>query len=248
MLPEFHLGELYPPNPDFRNDCKNWTRYLDAYCALARECRICIVPGSFAELHEADGGEDRLVNAAYFIDDEGEIRGRYEKKNLWHPEREHVVGSQNQPHVAFDTPVGKIGMLICWDLAFPEAFRELIAQGAKMVIVPAYWKLTDPAIGVTRNPRAEQIFLDSVIVSRAYENTCAVVFCNAAGPPEEGFAGLSQAAVPFMGSLGRLGTSDEAMQIVDLDMSLVDDAEKDYKVREDLARADWHYQSITQRE
>ncbi|KAA8649588.1 hypothetical protein EYZ11_005966 [Aspergillus tanneri] len=248
VLPEFHLGELYPPNPDFRNDCKNWKQYLDAYRALARECHICIVPGSFAELHvDAESGEEKLVNATYFINHHGDICGRYEKKNLWHPEREHVQGSKNQPHIAFDTPLGKVGMLICWDLAFPEAFRELISQGAKIIIVPAYWKLTDPEIGVKRNPLAEQIFLDSVIVSRTYENTCAVVFCNAAGPAEEGFAGLSQAAVPFLGSVGRLATSDEGMGIVELDMSLVEDAELDYKVREDMASSDWHYQSVTQR-
>lgn len=41
-------------------------------------------------------------------------------------------------HEVFDTPIGKIGMLICWDLAFPEAFRELIAQGAKIMQVITY--------------------------------------------------------------------------------------------------------------
>jgi predicted amidohydrolase len=38
-------------------------------------------------------------------------------------------------HEVFETPVGKVGLLICWDLAFPEAFRELIAAGAKIMYV-----------------------------------------------------------------------------------------------------------------
>jgi predicted amidohydrolase len=38
----------------------------------------------------------------------------------------------------FDTPIGKVGLLICWDLAFPEAFRELIANGAEVVIIPTF--------------------------------------------------------------------------------------------------------------
>lgn len=56
------------------------------------------------------------------------------------PERDHLKSSQYDPHIAFDTPIGKVGMLICWDLAFPEAFRELIAQGAQIIIIPTFCK------------------------------------------------------------------------------------------------------------
>jgi predicted amidohydrolase len=49
------------------------------------------------------------------------------------PERDHLTGSGRDVHEVFDTPIGKVGMLICWDLAFPEAFRELIANGAKIM-------------------------------------------------------------------------------------------------------------------
>jgi predicted amidohydrolase len=55
-----------------------------------------------------------------------------------HPERPHLSSSQHDPHLVFDTPIGRVGMLICWDLAFPEAFRELIAQGAKIIIIPTF--------------------------------------------------------------------------------------------------------------
>ena len=46
-----------------------------------------------------------------------------------HPERPHLTSSTHAPHDMFQTPIGPVGMLICWDLAFPEAFRELIAKG-----------------------------------------------------------------------------------------------------------------------
>jgi hypothetical protein len=43
------------------------------------------VPGTIVERHkEAEREEDRVVNVAYFIDGEGEVRGKYEKKNLWY--------------------------------------------------------------------------------------------------------------------------------------------------------------------
>lgn len=202
VLPEFHLADFYPSHePAIRQQCANWKSYVYSYCALAKELNICIVPGSLGELHE----DNAIVNAAYFIDNQGAIRGKYEKKNLWHTERPYVKGSKNDTrHVAFDTPLGKVGMLICWDLAFPEAFRELIIQGAKLIIVPAYWKYTDAfEVGMKRNPKSEGVFLDATVVSRAFDNTCAVVFCNAAGPQTEGFAGLSQVAMPFLGHVER---------------------------------------------
>lgn len=240
VLPEYHLADFFPSHdPTIRQQCANWKKYLDAYCALAKECNICVVPGSFGELHD-DG---TIVNASYFIDSNGVICGKYEKKNLWHPERPYVKGSKNDTrHIAFDTPLGKVGMLICWDLAFPEAFRELIIQGAKMIIVPAYWKYTDASeIGMKRNPKSEGVFLDAAVVSRAFENTCAVVFCNVAGPKNEGFAGLSQVALPFVGCIERFDNSEEGMKIVDVDMNILEEAEEAYKIREDIATSDWHY-------
>ena len=81
----------------------------------------------------------QLENAAYFIDPTGAILHKYVKKNLWGPtERAHLASSGREAHTCFDTPLGRVGMLICWDLAFPEAFRELIAQGAKIIILPTF--------------------------------------------------------------------------------------------------------------
>lgn len=68
----------------------------------------------------------------------------YRKKNIWHPERPHLTSSGPERHTAVDTPIGRVGMLICWDLAFPEAFRELIADGAEIIVLPSY--CTFPAL------------------------------------------------------------------------------------------------------
>jgi len=69
----------------------------------------------------------------------------------------------------------------------------------------------------------------------------AIVFANAGGPPGRGYAGLSQVTIPFVGPITRLGSSAEGMSVVDLDLGVLDVAEDNYKVREDLARHDWHY-------
>jgi predicted amidohydrolase len=245
VLPEYHLTNWIPKDPKFSQACDEWEIYLKRYQSLAKELGICIVPGTIVERYtEPTSGseEDKLLNTAYFIDNTGSITGKYIKKNLWHPEREHLTSSTTDAHQVFDTPLGKVGLLICWDLAFPEAFRELISQGAQLIIIPSFWTLNDcsPA-GRAYNPSAEALFLDSFLITRTFENTCALVFCNAGGPHEEGYAGLSQVCVPFLGPIARLGSSGEGMAVVDLDLGVLEVAEENYKVREDLARADWHY-------
>ncbi|KAL3421975.1 Nitrilase [Phlyctema vagabunda] len=248
VLPEYHLTSWVPEakyhrashsvleltdckDPDFMSACADWQTYVDKYCELAKELKINIVPGTIVEKHDA-----QLLNVAYFISDAGEILGTYQKKNLWHPEREHLTSSAHAPHVAFDTPIGKVGMLICWDLAFPEAFRALIAAGARTIIIPTFWNLEDcNAEGLAYNPLSEALFLESTLVARAFENTCMLVFSNGGG------AGLSQVAVPFRGALGKMG-QEEGSTVVDVDMQILDVAEANYKVREDMAKQGWHYE------
>lgn len=163
-----------PDTPGFLELCDQWEEYLQKYQALAKENNICIVPGTIVERHAgATTDEDKLLNSAYFIDNTGTILNQYVKKNLWHPERPHLSSSTDEPHLAFDSPLGRCGMLICWDLAFPEAFRELICDGAKLIIIPSFWTLSDCSPeGLKWNPSAEALFLDSFLTTRCYENTC----------------------------------------------------------------------------
>ncbi|KAI0155247.1 carbon-nitrogen hydrolase [Xylariaceae sp. FL1272] len=241
VLPEYHLNSWVPDEPGFKETCAESPAYLQKYQTLAKELNINIVPGTLLE-----SVDETIQNIAYFISSDGEIAGRYQKKNLWHPERHHLVSSAHEPHVAFDTPLGRVGLLICWDIAFPEAFRELIADGAKIIIVPTFWTMRDVNDeGFALNPDSEALFLNSTVVARTYENTCAVVFCNAGGPPENGddttFAGLSQVGMPHIGSLGRLGRAED-MSIVDLDTDVLRIAEDNYKVRKDMETEGWHYE------
>ena len=86
-----------------------------------------------------------------------------------------------------------------------------------------------------------------MVTARAYESTAAIIFVNAGGAPgatKPGtYAGLSQVAVPFLGALGDAtkDSVEEGMSVVELDMQILEEAEANYKVREDIARSDWHY-------
>lgn len=173
-LPEYHLLNWVPQDPKFKEACGQWEKYLESYRNLAKECNINIVPGTIVELHDPGTESERLLNVAYFIDNTGAIAGKYVKKNLWGSiERDHLTSSSRDTHPVFDTPLGKVGLLICWDLAFPEAFREMIAQGAKLVVIPTFWTLSDCSkAGLAVNPVAEALFLDSMLTARCFENTC----------------------------------------------------------------------------
>lgn len=129
--------------------------------------------------------------------------------------------------------------------AFPEAWRELIADGAKIICLPTFWTLSNPNdAGLKWNVDAERIFVDTTVTARACENTCAVIMANAGGPrnkPSKLYQGDSCVTVPFLGPISKIAGPSEGMIIANLDMQIVEDAEKDYQIRADLARADWHY-------
>ncbi|XP_044716185.1 carbon-nitrogen hydrolase domain-containing protein [Hirsutella rhossiliensis] len=261
VLPEYHLVGWDPASAAWRAAAREAARYLERYRELARELCVAIVPGTLLEEEEeADddegGGQGaaaaavpRLANVAYFIGPDGALLARYVKKNLWHPERPHLVAPGPHPaHTAFDTPWGRMGLLVCWDLAFPEAFRELVAApsalgggrggGARVIIVPAFWLASDGGdAGAAINPACERVFLDSVCVARAFENTCAVVLVN--------YVGRSQLAMPLQGALGRLDAA-EGMSVVTVDFGVLDAAEDVYRVRRDMAQEGWHYARMQQ--
>ncbi|CVL01475.1 related to NIT3 Nitrilase [Fusarium proliferatum] len=243
ILPEFHLTSWVPEHPEFISASKASTGYLSKYQALAKELNINIVPGTICEVHSVpDSKDEELRNMAYFLAAAtGEICGSYQKKNLWHPERPHLTSSTHTPHTAFDTPLKhadgrpvRAGMVICWDLAFPEAFKALVNDGADIILIPSYWFMDDNGEeGAGLNPDSERIFLNCTLTARAFENTAAVVFCNAGG--------LSCVNMPILGALGRIEVGEEKMEIVDLDLDVLRVAEETYKIRMDMKSEGWHY-------
>jgi predicted amidohydrolase len=191
---------------------------------------------------------DVLINTAPFIDNTGTILDTYTKTNLWHPERPVLTASAHHapnesPHTVITTPFGLIGILVCWDLAFPEAFRALIRLGAKVIVIPSFWTNYDMSTaGREHNPKAEEIFVQASLVTRAFENTATIVFVNATGSEDDGFFGLSQVVVPIVGTVeGSLMGREQGMRVVDVPLEVGEIAERNYKIREDLAREDWHY-------
>jgi predicted amidohydrolase len=96
--------------------------------ALAGDMVVC------AGYCEADG--DRRFNSVVCVHD-GRVLGNHRK--VHQPLRENASYDSGDSFAAFDTPVGRIGLLICYDKAFPEAARTLALDGAEIIVVVSAW-------------------------------------------------------------------------------------------------------------
>lgn len=207
-------------------------KYLSFFQTLAKEYKINIIPGSFIE-KEKPG----IYNTTYYIDSQGKVKGKYRKINLWHSERKYL--SYGNEISVFNTEYGKIGLIICWDLAFPEIFRRMTKKGVNIVFCPSYWTYEDANIGLKYDYESEAKFIDALCIARAFENEIVLVFCNAAGSFEYlkargKLVGHSQITAPFIGVIKKLNHNREEMFIQTIDIDIIKDAEKVYRIRKDL--------------
>lgn len=102
------------------------------WTALARELNIVVVGGFCERL-----AGDELANSAAMIDAQG-LRAVYRKAHLWDGENEIFSAGNDAPPVV-ETVHGRIGMLICYDLEFPEWVRLPALAGADLLCAPVNW-------------------------------------------------------------------------------------------------------------
>lgn len=153
-------------------------RVLLAVREAAAAARIWVHLGSLA-VRRADG---RLANRGFVIDEAGVVRARYEKLHLfdvdlptgerWRESESYAAGEET---VAVETPVGCVGLSICYDLRFPDLYRTLTDAGATVLSVPAAF---------TRPTGAAHWHV--LLRARAIEAGCFVVAAAQTGRHEDG--------------------------------------------------------------
>ncbi|KUN04783.1 hypothetical protein AQI95_17995 [Streptomyces yokosukanensis] len=121
----------------------------------------------------ADGRD--VFDAAVLVGPSGEPLGWYRRACVWAGESDHV--SPGAPGTAIDTPVGRVGLLVGYDIRFPEAGRQYLLQGVDLIVCVA--NLFGPYSHPVR----------SICRARAADNECALVFSSGVG--ENRFAGMS---------------------------------------------------------
>jgi len=188
----------------------------------ARGLNMWLVGGTLPLTHPAEGSgmaeaDGRRVYAASCVfDARGDCVGRYDKSHLFDAEVGDSVGTYQEstylcpgsgPQVV-ESPWGRLGLSVCYDLRFPEHYRELRIAGADILMVPsAFTYATGKA------------HWDVLLRARAIENQCFVVAANQGGRHDERRHSYGGSAIihPWGQILAQKGQG-EALVMADLDM------------------------------
>ena len=182
--------------------------------ALAAEAKVTLVAGSLLESGEAPG--DLPWNTTLVFGPDGARLGVYRKIHLFDleipggpVEKESERFQAGDQPACVTTPVGRIGLSICYDLRFPELYRELLTAGAEILVAPAAFTAHTGAA-----------HWEVLLRARAIENQCWMLAAAQAGPVVSGTEvwGHSMVVDPW-GSILDLRESGDGLALATLDRS-----------------------------
>ena len=153
--------------------------------AAAAEAELCALSGRLGLVVIGSSVEQegaRFWNTAR-VYDRGQLLGSYRKIHLFSPSGEDRSLSPGEDALVVDTSVGRIGVLISYDLRFPDLARHYFHRGAQLLVVPAQW------------PEARSVHWRALLRARAIENELFVIGCNRTGQ-EPSLKGKDQLAFP----------------------------------------------------
>lgn len=139
---------------------------------LARETGVWLVFGMNESVD--DPADDRNYNTTVMVDAAGDIRGVYRKTHLYDAfgfQESNNIKPGDALFTPVETPFGKIGMFVCYEVRFPEIARAQAMQGADIILMPTAWM---------RGDLKSQHFR-TLISARAIENTVFMLACDQVG-------------------------------------------------------------------
>lgn len=205
VLPETWNTGFFPKEnlPQYADDNGAQTKSL--FSALAKELNVNIVAGSVAN-RRADG----IYNTAYVFDRTGACVAEYDKTHLFSPMQEDNFFQKGDHLCRFTLDGVQCGILICYDIRFPELTRTLTVEGLDVLFLVSQW------------PTVRLAHLQLLTAARAVENQMFTVCCNSCGTAGETvYAGGSQIVDPWGTILAR-AEAKEQLLTADLDLSILD--------------------------
>lgn len=201
VLPEMFSCSF--DNENLRRHSKQTDTVVETLSSFAEEKRIAIV-GTLPEKKE-----NKIYNTMVFIDVDGKVTGAYRKLHLFRLTGEHLYYTAGDKIVTIDSSFGKIGLMTCYDLRFPELARSLFLQGAQMIVVSAQW------------PESRKGHWKTLVTARSVENQLFMVCSNRTGSDELlHFPGMSMIVDPLGNVLTDAGC-DDASAFAEIDLGLV---------------------------
>jgi len=176
-----------------------------ALSGVAKACEVTLVGGSFPEL----GDDGRIYNTCFVFDERGEQIARHRKVHLFDIDipggqrfKESDTLAAGNEITTFDTPWGKLGAMICFDVRFPELARLMALGGAKAIIVPA-------AFNMTTGPAHWELLMRA----RAVDNFTHILACAPARGESTGYVSYANSLVvsPWGKTIARLDTKPDIL-------------------------------------
>ena len=185
---------------------------------LARELGVWLLIGS-AIVRSGHEGDDRAANRSLLIDDKGAVVATYDKLHVYDVDlptgerwRESAAIRPGDGAVVADTPWGKLGLTICYDIRFPQLYRALAKAGAEMISVPAAFTV----------PTGEAHW-ETLLRARAIETGCWILAPAQAGTHEDGRRtwGRSTVVGPWGEVVAKLDHDEPGVLFATLDFEAV---------------------------
>lgn len=214
MLPETWNNGFFPKQ-DLAASCdKDAAAVKRLMSKLAAELNVNIVAGSVSNIRE-----NGIFNTALIFDRKGECIAHYDKTHLFTLGDEHHYYVPGDRLCTFELDGVKCGLIICYDIRFPELSRSLALDGIKILFIPAQWP----------TPRTNH--WDTLVAARAIENQLFVSACNSCAA-DTNMAGSSRIVDPYGNVLASAGR-EETIISAELDFSLIDEVRAKLNVYRD---------------
>ncbi|WP_027364844.1 carbon-nitrogen hydrolase family protein [Desulfotruncus alcoholivorax] len=169
---------------------------------MAESARSHNVHVGYGYVELGEGG--RVFNSIILIGPDGQLLANYRKMHLtvW----EQGIFDPGRDFVTVDTKLGRIGLMICWDLAFPEMARVLAVNGAELLLAPSAWE------------KPYDLPYRRFSMARAIDNTVFLATCNQVGVAGNlDFFGLSGIYGPDGDMLASAGADIEDVIVANID-------------------------------
>lgn len=195
---------------------------IEKYQNFAKENAVNLVLGSVSLL---DKNSEKTTNTCFVINRKGEIVHRYDKKYMYKVNREDLFVDETQKTIPgktngiFELDGIKMGVGICFDLRYPEYFRELIKEGAEVLFLPSHFRKATGEIAWNILTRA-----------RAIENQVYFCACNQTG---EGNCGNTQ-VISYEGKILANLENDEGIITQEIDLEAQRKYRKELPVLEQI--------------
>lgn len=216
VLPEMWTSGYDLPNIEEYAD-NNLEPTFGILADLAKQYDVNIVAGSVPNIKD----NKRVYNTAFIINSQGKLVHEYSKMHLvpMLDEPEYLQAG-NEPVETFKLNGENAGVAICYDLRFPELFRDLAMSGAKVIFVVAEWPIERTDHWLT------------LLKARAIEIQCYIVASNTVGTQtnQTTFAGHSIIIDPFGKVLYEASSDTENIISAELDLSYVDKIRKEIPI------------------